>query len=486
MRLQRHEMGVEDFELLKIIGRGAFGEAVASEGGLLAPNGGEMRLHMRFFLLIWQGAQRQRNWLTDTQRYAVYMSLETLHQSRGGKFKRNDKKNVAALFGTNIRTIHRIWETAKKQKALGQEVDVSNQRKGNCGRKRYDDILALIPTIPLNKRSTIRSLAMALGVSPSTLHKKFKLKKIRRHSSSVKPLLTEANKRARVGFSFSFIDEATLGDASPSFGNMRKIVHMNEKWFIMTKTRKSFYLHPEEEEPERLVQNKNSIGKVMFLTAVARPRYDEHDNVTFSGKIGVWPFVRVTAAKKRAKIGKKGHSRPNVTRDVMREYLTQKVVPAIQALWPADDVGPIFIQQDNARTHILADDPAFKAAVEETGMDIRLMNQPPNSPDMNVLDLGLFSSMQSLTDRRSPRTIPELIKGVQEEFDGYEVANLNKVFISLQTCMVQVMKNGGSNKYKIPHMNKKRLQRLRILPTRVQIPPEVYAKALEILGQDVR
>jgi serine/threonine kinase 38 len=29
MRLQRHKMGVEDFELLTIIGRGAFGEVYA-------------------------------------------------------------------------------------------------------------------------------------------------------------------------------------------------------------------------------------------------------------------------------------------------------------------------------------------------------------------------------------------------------------------------------------------------------------------------
>jgi serine/threonine kinase 38 len=31
MRLQRHKMGVEDFELLTIIGRGAFGETLQSE-----------------------------------------------------------------------------------------------------------------------------------------------------------------------------------------------------------------------------------------------------------------------------------------------------------------------------------------------------------------------------------------------------------------------------------------------------------------------
>mgnify|MGYP003702427029 CR=1 FL=1 len=60
----------------------------------------------------------------------------------------------------------------------------------------------------------------------------------------------------------------------------------------MTKRKKTYYLLPEEEDPLRTVQNKNSIGKVMFLTAIARPRFDEEGNVTFSGKIGTWLFVK--------------------------------------------------------------------------------------------------------------------------------------------------------------------------------------------------
>uniref|UniRef100_A0A453P669 Uncharacterized protein n=1 Tax=Aegilops tauschii subsp. strangulata TaxID=200361 RepID=A0A453P669_AEGTS len=54
----------------------------------------------------------------------------------------------------------------------GLEVDVSDQRKGNSGRKPKDINLEQIPTIPLNKRSTIRSLAWQLGCSPTTLHRK--------------------------------------------------------------------------------------------------------------------------------------------------------------------------------------------------------------------------------------------------------------------------------------------------------------------------
>ena len=49
---------------------------------------------------------------------------------------------------------------------------------------------------------------------------------------------------------------------------------------------------PDEDDPHRTVQNKNFIGKVMFLAAVGRPIYNDAGNCIFDGKLGVWPFVR--------------------------------------------------------------------------------------------------------------------------------------------------------------------------------------------------
>lgn len=72
---------------------------------------------------------------------------------------------------------------------------------------------------------------------------------------------------------------------------MDNIIHVDEKWFNMTKKSRNFYMLPEEQDPYRTVQNKNSIDKVMFLAAVARPRFDNEGNCTFDGKIGIWPFV---------------------------------------------------------------------------------------------------------------------------------------------------------------------------------------------------
>jgi hypothetical protein len=86
------------------------------------------------------------------------------------------------------------------------------------------------------------------------------------------------------------IDQNTI-HTGPQFVDMENIVHLDEKWFNMTKNNRTYYLMPEEEDPIRTIQNKNYIGKVMFLVAVARPRYDDEGNMIFDGKIGCWAMV---------------------------------------------------------------------------------------------------------------------------------------------------------------------------------------------------
>ena len=46
----------------------------------------------------------------------------------------------------------------------------------------------------------------------------------------------------------------------------------------------------------------------------------------------------------------------SVTRDTIQEFLIEKVLPAIKEKWPEEWGHPIFIQQDNAKTHIAVDD----------------------------------------------------------------------------------------------------------------------------------
>jgi len=76
--------------------------------------------------------------------------------------------------------------------------------------------------------------------------------------------------------------------------------------------------------------------------------------------------------------------------------MINQVLPAIRAKWPREVVGnPIFIQQDNAPSHLKLDDPLFCEHAKRDGFDIRLISQPPNSPDFNILDLGFFEQFNT-------------------------------------------------------------------------------------------
>jgi len=160
-----------------------------------------------------------------------------------------------------------------------------------------------------------------------------------------------------------------------------------------------------------------------------------------------------------------------------------KFLPAIKACWPREDAHEtIWIQQDNDPSQVHGDDAEFAAAVANTGLDIRLMNQPANSPDMNCLDLGFFASLQSLTDRTTSRNMDELIANVDNEYQNYNPVILNRIFLTLQGCMIEVMKDNGGNRYKIPHMNKESLEAVGMLPESFSCDREIVEKAIELLN----
>ncbi|XP_050229430.1 uncharacterized protein LOC126678579 [Mercurialis annua] len=220
--------------------------------------------------------------------------------------------------------------------------------------------------------------------------------------------------------------------------------------------------------------------------AIARPRFDGQGNEIFDGKIGIFPFVTQEPARRNSinRLAGTLETKPltSVNRDIMRSYLIEKLLPAIKEKWPRDDMmNPIFIQQDNARTHVDKNDEAFCEAARYGGFDIRLMCQPANSPDLNILDLGFFSAIQSLQYKEAPKTVDELISAVARSYDSFDVRKSNRIFLSLQLCMIEIMQAKGSNKYKIPHINKAKLENLKELPSQLKCDSTLVQEVMQIL-----
>jgi len=227
--------------------------------------------------------------LTETQRQQIYAAL--LERSARERLKRNTTTIVAQIFQVSRYKVQRIWQRAKECRAQEISVDVRSRKPKRSGCKKAQIDLSEVLSVPLHSRSTIRSLAKAISVKRSTMHRWFKKGMLRRHSSTLKHLLTEENKRDRLKWCLSMLDPRTLPH-EPKFRSMENIIHMDEKWYNNTSKYRKYYMLPGEDDPHRTVQNKNRIGKVMFLTTLERPIYDDEGNCIFDGKIGVWAFVR--------------------------------------------------------------------------------------------------------------------------------------------------------------------------------------------------
>ncbi|ETV77485.1 hypothetical protein H257_08896 [Aphanomyces astaci] len=177
--------------------------------------------------------------------------------------------------------------------------------------------------------------------------------RLKARSSYVKPLLTEVNMVARVEHCLRFLRRMPGGGRV--FENMHDYVHVDEKWFFLTKVKRRFYVYDDEELALRSVKSKRFITKVMFLAAVARPRYDHHTKKEFDGKIGIWPFVEHILAKRRSKNRARGAPvipPQTVDSGVYQAANLEKVTSAIKAKFPrTSQRSEIYIQQDNASPH---------------------------------------------------------------------------------------------------------------------------------------
>jgi hypothetical protein len=434
------------------------------------------------------GDKRRKPNMTDGQRLAAYHML-LVKQKPGlpGQLVRGALKEVAATFNVTRNTISALWKRAHTSLSNGDMVpDIRSKMSGKVGRKKKEiEIVTAIKEIPLSLRQNQRSLSHQLKIPRSTLQRRIKDGDIRAHSSVVKPFLTGYNMLKRLKFCVSMLDPVNPG----LFQDMMDRIHIDEKWFYITKANRTYYLAPDEAEPHRTCKSKKYITKVMFMAAVARPRWDSYRNVQFDGKIGIFPFV-VREPAKRSSINRPAGTLvtkaiASINKDESRKMIIDNVLPAIRAKWPRAWPGKngrttILIQQDNAGPHVSGDDTQLASELVKDGFDIKLVNQPPNSPDMNVLDLGWFRAIQSLQHQiEAQNTIDDLINATQKAFEDMEVQKLNNVFLTLQQCMVETMRVGGSNNYKVPHMSKAALLRRGDMPETLTCPADALQKASE-------
>ncbi|KAH9147130.1 hypothetical protein AeRB84_005975, partial [Aphanomyces euteiches] len=383
---------------------------------------------------------KRRPNLRDSERRAIFERL--LETSTNGVLRICSIAELATQYKRDRDTISRIWQRGMQSRQQGDgAADVAARIRGNSGRKpkrNRADIETAIRQVKHEQRQTMRSLAMKTCIPMTTMHR---FKQAEKHfslkSNWLKSSLTNDNMKLRLDFAMSFLRPGP------------RVTHVFSN-------KNTYYVFDNEEMAQRSTKSKSHITKVMFLVAVARPRYDHAAKKLFDGKLGVWPFVTQERAQRGSKNRPKGtlETKPiNVDGDVYQEKINE-VIPALLNKMPKAQLQKgVWIQQDNTSPHRTVTTKFVSTHLDTGGFSIE-KNQPPNSPDYNVLNLGFFNAIQSLQHQKSTRTIDEMIDAVVSAFSELPVETLSKTFLTLQKVMEQSISMGGNNSYKLPHMKK--------------------------------
>jgi DNA-binding transcriptional regulator YhcF (GntR family) len=430
-------------------------------------------------------------------------------------------RELARQLGFKPKTISRQWRAMRRVaepllinqpedehlaiiEANAHKIFRTGHWKRRKGKLKYDpeQLVEAIKALPLKQRMTVRHTAGSVGVPVSTIQRMLRppapkpakiivpaaleddddnftaSKLLVRHSSNIHPTLTADNKMMRFLYCLEQINPATMGLRHPKFFGQFDKVHIDEKWFHLCRDGERYILAPDEQIPVRHTKHKGYILKVMFLCAKARPRWDPTKREMWDGKLGIWPIGAYTIAKRTSKnrpAGTQEWKNDTVDREAYKEMLKEKVIQSIIEKWPAaewsDDSVVIKIQQDGAGGHCKEDDEEIAEYIQSIHLEdkVKLYTQPANSPDLNILDLGLFNAIQAAYYRTSPRNQVQLIEMVEKTYKEFSLKTINRVWLSLMCCFNEIIEMNGDNDYKVPHMGKARLERLNLLPTLVEV-----------------
>ncbi|CAN0452327.1 unnamed protein product, partial [Discosporangium mesarthrocarpum] len=161
---------------------------------------------------------------TPTKKSMVARCLERRVTSK--KLPYGSGKDIALEFGISRTTVFRHLKANDLQKADGQSIDMSRGRQGCCGRPNAVTDPWEVHSI---SRTWYRKWAVKSGILLSSLWRLCKRVGARKHKRWVKSVLSDKQKRDRVGFALSHMHRK--GGARVVVDDMYDWVHVDEKWF---------------------------------------------------------------------------------------------------------------------------------------------------------------------------------------------------------------------------------------------------------------
>ena len=274
------------------------------------------------------------------------------------------------------------------------------------------------------------------------------------HTTHIKPTLMPQQKEARIAFI-----ERQKEDDGLHFKSPHNTVHLDEVWYYLDRdSSKELRFPGQVAVSPRRTHSKSHITKVMALVALGYP-HQRPDGTFFDGKIGIWFCVESVPAQRSSVNRSAGtpvttpyvmtadryvdfYTRVGGVRDRIRQQLHHLKEHDIQlqhyGARPHTGQGAVqrindYLQQDNWRA--------------------TLVTQPPQIPDLNVLDLGLFNGLKRKADRvkGAGKNIDTCIERMRQAYQDYDSNAIGSVYGVLYEVYRLIVFCNGDNTYKLPH-----------------------------------
>lgn len=235
-------------------------------------------------------------------------------------------------------------------------------------------------------------------------------------------------------------------------------VHLDEKMFYARLLRhRRLKLPMWLATPYRHLQSKTQIPSLHVLAALARPDAGRQ----FDGKICCEQVARPYTAKKASKNHAKGevYLKPaNMDAALFLDLCTKHMIPAIKQKMA--HLPLVLVQMDGARAHTGKGNVEKLNAAGALGPapKVEFVQQPAQSPDLNIMDLCIFASWASRNHKLqkfcSASDTKDLWSNVEETFwQDLDVETINKSWQDFKYICREVVRLKGGNHWTPPHMS---------------------------------
>jgi hypothetical protein len=127
--------------------------------------------------------------------------------------------------------------------------------------------------------------------------------------------------------------------------------------------------------------------------------------------------------------------------------LAKKLYNDARKIWPTGDLG---IWMDLARAHTGA-----RAELKKL-FKLGVIEQPPRSPDFNMLDSGVFCFLERHQQEHGGHTLEDIRDGVNKAYEELTDESVTKVCNAVRANFKVAIKKGGGNWY-VEHRHKERV-----------------------------